>query len=209
MTHRNDRYEAPWIHEVDGIFYMSFMMDQKCPGAASTINGASCPTGACAPLNCSWAHYGSDLGYAMSKVSPVSNYTEMGSFMWSPPFNCGLCSLQNESASLCNATGGDNSHHGMVEYPRGSGHHYLAYHTRKLAADRGEYKGYQRNIALDRLYVILWKPNASTTPPVFKSLHYPTIPHRYLDHSTTPPVFRSLERTLGGVCHGPCSCLSG
>ena len=53
------------------------MMDQKCPGSLATIDNVSCPTGACAPLNCSHAHYGSDLGYAISNA-PVANYSYKG-----------------------------------------------------------------------------------------------------------------------------------
>ena len=111
-------FEAPWIHQIGDVYYMSFMMNQECPGAPTTISGGvHCPTGACAPLNCTWAHYGSDLGYAMSTDGPVSGYVEQAPLMWAPPHNCGLASLENESVSLCNETGGDNAHHGMVEFP--------------------------------------------------------------------------------------------
>ena len=146
-------YEAPWIHQIEDTFYLSFMMSQQSTGSLVNYSGKPCPTGACAALNCSWAHYGADLGYAMSSVSPVTNHSYQGTLMWAPPYNCGLAGLSNESVSLCNTTGGDNAHHGMAEFPAGSGRQYLVYHTRKLAAERGDYRGYQRNIALDRLYV--------------------------------------------------------
>lgn len=187
-------YEAPWIYQIDDVYYMSFMMNQNCPGSAANISGGvACPTGACATLNCSWAHYGSDLGYAMSTASPVANYTARGSFMWSPPYNCGLSALANESASLCNSTGGDNNHHGMVEFPKGSGRHYLAYHTRKLAADRGEYQGYQRNIAMDRLYVNSTDKSllpVTATPRWLK-------PARYLNPYVQTPAFTIAYASAG------------
>jgi len=50
---------------------------------------------------------------------------------------------------------GDNNHQGMFEFPGGSGRHWFAYHTRKLSRERGEYLGYERNVALDRLYFLL------------------------------------------------------
>jgi hypothetical protein len=39
-----------------------------------------------------------------------------------------------------------------VEFPAGSGVLYLAYHSRTLSKSRDAYLGYQRNVALDRLY---------------------------------------------------------
>eukprot|EP01047_Picozoa_sp_COSAG01_P021466 COSAG01_NODE_1246_length_11073_cov_38.365683_6_plen_710_part_00 len=194
-------YEAPWIYKIGRTFYLSFMMDQKsCLGATANINNVSCPTGACAPLNCSHAHYGSDLGYAVSTVSPVANYSYRGSFFWAPPYNCGLCSLKNESVALCNYTGGDNSHHGMIEFPRNSGKHWLAYHTRKLGAERGEYRGYQRNIGLDRMYVNRTDYSLLSVTATPRWLR----PLKYLNPFVRTPAFTIAGASIG-IDTEPCT----
>ena len=194
-------YEAPWIHQIGDTFYLSFMMNQQCPGANTSIGGTGCPTGFCATPTCTWAHYGSDIGYATSTVSAVANYTWQGSLMWSPPFNCGLAGLGNESSALCNATGGDNSHHGMVEFPQGSGRHYLAYHTRKLGAERHEYRGYQRNIALDRFYVNTSDARKALLP--ITATPSWLRPAKYLNPYAQTPAF-TMAGASPGVHTEPC-----
>jgi len=71
--------------------------------------------------------------------------------MWSPPGNCGAEQGTGDCSSQ-NSTSGDNNHQGIFEYPENSGRLYFAYHTRRLAYSRNAYKGFQRNVALDRLY---------------------------------------------------------
>ena len=75
--------------------------------------------------------------------------------MWNPPGNCGNVQGGPAAPAPCgpqSSTTGGNNHQGIVEFPAGSGSLYLAYHTRGLAHERGEYVGFQRNGALDRLY---------------------------------------------------------
>jgi len=116
-------FEAPWLSKINGTYMLSFM------------------TGVNVGM------WGYSVGYATSS-SPISNYTYQGLLMWSNPFNCGA-----GNASKCENGGGDNNHQGIAEFPADSGQWWFAYHNRKLAVDRGEYIGCQRNVALDRLYI--------------------------------------------------------
>ena len=78
--------------------------------------------------------------------------------MWSPPGDCGPVGATCEDPTK---NTGENNHQGIVEFPEGSGRLYFAYHTRVLSKSRGEYLGYQRNVAIDRLYA---RANATTYP---------------------------------------------
>ena len=71
--------------------------------------------------------------------------------MWSPPGNCGS-EQGTGDCSLPNSTSGDNNHQGLFEFPAASGSLYFAYHSRTLAYSRNAYHGFQRNVAVDRLY---------------------------------------------------------
>jgi hypothetical protein len=87
--------------------------------------------------------------------SPLGPYTFRGSLMWNPPGNCGNVQGSSSDALPCApqaSTTGGNNHQGIVEFPVGSGSLYMAYHTRGLAHSRNAYFGYQRNVAVDRLY---------------------------------------------------------
>jgi arabinoxylan arabinofuranohydrolase len=119
-------FEAPWLTKKDGTYFLSYMCNQD--STAFTYGGYS-------------------ICYGSSNASALGPYEFRGTLMWSPPENC------SPAASNCTDwQGGDNNHQGIVEFPVGSGRHLFAYHTRKLARERGEYRGYQRNIALDALY---------------------------------------------------------
>ena len=119
-------FEAPWLTQRNGSYFMSYMCSQD--SQQFTFGGYS-------------------ICYATSNASALGPYDFRGAIMWSPPDNCG------PTNSNCSAwSGGDNNHQGIVEFPEGSGRWLFAYHTRKLARERGEYVGYQRNIALDALY---------------------------------------------------------
>jgi hypothetical protein len=99
-------------------------------------------------------HFGWDICYgscAGAQCSPLGPYVFRGSLMWSPPGNCGAEQGTGDCSSQ-NSTSGDNNHQGIFEYPENSGRLYIAYHTRRLAYSRNAYKGFQRNVALDRLY---------------------------------------------------------
>ena len=78
----------------------------------------------------SYMMHGTDIGYAVSD-DVLGNYTPMGALMWTPPYDCDDVDTSNNSRGY-----GPNNHQGMVEFPAGSGEHYLAYHTRKLQQDR-------------------------------------------------------------------------
>jgi arabinoxylan arabinofuranohydrolase len=78
--------------------------------------------------------------------------------MWSPPGDCGPINATCEDPAKST---GENNHQGLVEYPAGSGRLYFAYHSRVLSKSRGEYIGYQRNVAIDRLYA---RASAATFP---------------------------------------------
>ena len=145
-------FEAPWLSKWKGVYYLSYM----CTGDAS---GGYNPHGR-GPFN----HFGWDICYAScagAGCSPLGPYTFRGSLMWSPPGNCG----SEDSATPCsaqNSTAGDNNHQGIAEFPAGSGALYLAYHTRALAYSENAYHGFQRNVALDRLYA---RSDAYPLPP--------------------------------------------
>jgi hypothetical protein len=75
--------------------------------------------------------------------------------MWNPPGNCGNVQGSLSDALPCApqaSTTGGNNHQGIVEFPVGSGSLYMAYHTRGLAHSRNAYFGFQRNVAVDRLF---------------------------------------------------------
>ena len=135
-------FEAPWLSKWQSVYYLSYM----CAGDASA---APNPHGH-GPFN----HFGWDICYGSCEgpgCSPLGPYVFRGSLMWSPPGNCGT----EDSATPCsgqNSTAGDNNHQGIAEFPPGSGALYLTYHTRSLAYARDAYRGFQRNVGIDRLY---------------------------------------------------------
>ena len=126
-------FEAPWLWKWRGVYYLSYM----CAGDNRTRGLGN------------FSHFGWDLCYGSSLASPLGPYVFRGSLMWSPAGNCGAT---GGDCSAANDTAGDNNHQGIVEFPAGSGRLYLAYHTRLLARSRGAYVGFQRNVALDRMY---------------------------------------------------------
>jgi arabinoxylan arabinofuranohydrolase len=128
-------FEAPWLTHKNGTYYLSYMCNQD--NVSFTFGG-----------------YSICYGTAPAALGP---YVFRGTLQWSPPFDCG----QSPPGSCSDFTGGDNNHQGIVEFPVGSGRYLFAYHTRKLARDRGQYVGFQRNIALDALY---FTDDASTYP---------------------------------------------
>ena len=93
----------------------------------------------------SYMMHGTDIGYAVSD-DVLGNYTPMGALMWTPPYDCDDVDTSNNSRGY-----GPNNHQGMVEFPAGSGEHYLAYHTRKLQQDRN-LTARARNVGIDRMY---------------------------------------------------------
>jgi arabinoxylan arabinofuranohydrolase len=126
-------YEAPWLSKWKGDYFLSYM----CSG-----DGLG-----------NFSHYGWDICYGSCSgagCSPLGPYVFRGSLMWNPPGDCGPvganCSDPRAPAR------GENNHQGIVEFPAGSGRLYLAYHSRTLSKSRGAYLGYQRNVAIDRLY---------------------------------------------------------
>lgn len=124
-------FEAPWLSKWKGTYYLSYM----CKG-----NGQE-----------QFSHYGWDICYGSCSgpnCSPLGPYIFRGSLMWSPPYDCGPV------GASCDGDGhtGENNHQGIVEFPEGSGTLYFAYHSRTLSKSRGAYLGYQRNVAIDRLY---------------------------------------------------------
>jgi arabinoxylan arabinofuranohydrolase len=131
-------FEAPWLSKWHGVYYLSYMCGVRGEG-----KGAG-------PFN----HFGWDICYGSCEgagCTPLGPYTFRGSLMWSPPGNCG----SEDSTSACggqNSTAGDNNHQGVVEFPAGSGSLYMAYHTRALAYAENAYLGFQRNVAIDRLF---------------------------------------------------------
>ena len=136
-----DWFEAPWLTKWRGTYYLSYM----CNG-----NGLG-----------NFSHYGWDICYGSCSgpgCSPLGPYTFRGSLMWSPPGDCGPVGATCEDPTKST---GENNHQGIVEFPEGSGHLYFAYHTRVLSKSRGEYVGYQRNVAIDRLYA---RADAATFP---------------------------------------------
>ena len=181
-------FEAPWLTKLSGPngtwYYLSY--------ACKSGSGADAPA---------WSeHFGWDLCYGMSRAPFVSssgapgNFTFKGSLQWSPPHNChttGGCGDQSTTA-------GDNNHQGIFEFPAGSGTHYMAYHNRKTAQDRGTYLGFQRNVALDRLYVN-WEDGSLV--PVTATPHWLT-PVRFVDPfmNRTAAEFAGAS---GGVATAP------
>jgi arabinoxylan arabinofuranohydrolase len=140
QVHLPQWFEAPWLSKLGGTYYLSYM----CGGYPGHGQG-------------DFNHMGFDICYGSCsgpQCSPLGPYVFRGSLMWSPPGNCGTeaggsladCAFQN-------TTSGDNNHQGLFEYPSGSGHLFLAYHSRTLAYSRGVPPTFQRNVALDRLYV--------------------------------------------------------
>ena len=131
-------FEAPWLSKWNGVYYLSYM----CSGD---------PGHGLGPFN----HFGWDICYGSCEgpaCSPLGPYTFRGSLMWSPPGNCGQEQGSSGNCTLQNSTSGDNNHQGIFEFPANSGDLYFAYHSRTLAYSRNAYHGFQRNVALDRLY---------------------------------------------------------
>ena len=125
-------FEAPWLSKWQGVYYLSYM----CQG-----NGSE-----------PFSHYGWDICYSSclgNGCSPLGPYTFRGSMMWNPPHDCGPVN------STCNDPSqgtGQNNHQGHFEFPAGSGNLYFAYHSHTLSVSRDAYVGYQRNVAVDRLF---------------------------------------------------------
>ena len=101
----------------------------------------------CSQDSAQFTYGGYSICYGSSNVSALGPYDFRGVVQWSPPFDCGPI-----GSNCSQFSGGDNNHQGIVEYPAGSGRFLFAYHTRKIARERGQYIGYQRNIGLDALY---------------------------------------------------------
>merc|ERR1712166_1705791 len=182
---------------------MSYMMNQNCTG--SDLLNIRCAGGPCATDDCAHAHYGFDIGYAMSTISPTTGYTFQGSLQWAAPFACGGPFCHNMSIvnlSQCHRSGGDNNHQGMFEFPPDSGNHYFAYHTRKLSKERSQYLGYQRNIALDRVHVNTTDRRllpVTATPSWLR-------PVKYLDPFAMTPAFTMAGNSIGintELCEDP------
>ena len=134
-------FEAPWLSKWQGVYYLSYM----CKGDGLT----------------NFSHYGWDICYGSCSgpaCSPLGPYVFRGSLMWNPPNDCGP--VNASCADPHNATG-ENNHQGIVEFPQGSGNLLFAYHSRTLSKSRGAYLGYQRNVAIDRLYA---RTDARTFP---------------------------------------------
>ena len=119
-------FEAPWLTHRNATYYLSYMCNLDDP--AFTYGG-----------------YSICFATAPAVLGP---YSFRGTVQWSPPFDCGGI----PQANCSDFSGGDNNHQGIVEYPEGSGRFLFAYHTRKLARERGVETGFQRNVALDSLY---------------------------------------------------------
>jgi arabinoxylan arabinofuranohydrolase len=118
-------FEAPWLNKINSTYYLTFMTQTSI------------------------GMYGYSLGWATNdSPDPLSPYTYRGLLQWSTPYDCG-----KGNASLCPESGGDNNHQGIAEFPEKSGKYWLAYHNRKLAVERDQYLGFQRNVALDRMYI--------------------------------------------------------
>jgi len=125
-------FEAPWLSKWMATYYLSYMCQGDGLGNTS--------------------HYGWDICYGSCSgvsCSPLGPYVFRGSLMWNPPGDCGP---PNQNCSNPRVATGENNHQGIVEFPLGSGHLYFAYHSRTLSKSRGAYLGYQRNVAIDRLY---------------------------------------------------------
>ena len=180
-------FEAPWISKRKGVYYLSYM----CAGDASQGGHG----------RGDFNHFGWDICYGSCASpgpdgagcsSPLGPYIFRGSLLWSPPGNCG----SEDSTTPCagqNSTAGDNDHTGIAEFPEGSGNLYLAYHTRALAYAQGAYKGFQRNVALDRLYA---RDAAYPLPPGLPWVVNDTVPGAgagLLPVSSTPSWVRQLR----------------
>ena len=129
-------YEAPWLSKwrgpAESVYYLSYM----CRGDGLT----------------NFSHYGWDICYgscAGAGCSPLGPYQFRGSLMWNPPNDCGPV---NATCADPRQATGENNHQGIVEFPPGSNNLYMAYHSRTLSKSRGAYLGYQRTVAIDRLY---------------------------------------------------------
>jgi hypothetical protein len=129
---RGDYFEAPWLFKLNGVYYLSFM---ESYGFGASIG----------------APFGWSLGYATrTEADPLGNYTYRGPLLWANPRNCDKA----EKCSDALGSVGGNSHHGFVlDWPKGSGQHWLAYHTRGLAVDKHMVTFSQRNVAFDRAYI--------------------------------------------------------
>ena len=133
-------FEAPWLSKwtpsapaaAEAVYYLSYM----CKGNGQT----------------NFSHYGWDICYGSCSgagCSPLGPYTFRGTLMFNPPNDCGPV---NATCADPRVATGENNHQGIVEFPAGSNNLYFAYHSRTLSKSRGAYLGYQRNVAIDRLY---------------------------------------------------------
>ena len=130
-------FEAPWLFKRNGTYYLSFMTAHDCPCGGP---------------------FGYGIGYATNNSSDqLGSYTYQGPVMWPNPKNCAASSNASVNSERCSNSAqpspGGNAHHGFaLDFPTGSGQHWIAYHTRRLVVEKGEVSFSQRNVALDRMY---------------------------------------------------------
>jgi hypothetical protein len=134
-------FEAPWLQKRGSGKNAPWLLSYMCPGRNEVPSYTI-------------AHYGKDICQAVcypnaSNACPLGDYTFLAGapLQWSPPYDC-------DTPFGC-STGevGSNAHHGLAEFPPGSGRWVAAYHTRLLGASRGvPNPGLQRSIAVDAAY---------------------------------------------------------
>ena len=164
-------FEAPWLSKWNETYYLSYM----CSG-----NGKG-----------NFSHYGWDICYGSSGVSPLGPYQFRGSLIWNPPNDCGPVGASCQDPSQAT---GENNHQGFAEFPEYSGQLYLAYHSRTLSKSRNAYYGYQRNVAIDRVY----PRSSSSTYPLPSGLSWVVDPPGeentgFVPVSSTPSWVRQLK----------------
>lgn len=210
QLHLPQWFEAPWLSKLGGTYYLSYM----CSGDPGHGRG-------------DFNHMGFDICYGSCQgpqCSPLGPYIFRGSLMWSPPGNCGTeagGSLADCSAQ--NTTSGDNNHQGLFEFPENSGQLYLAYHSRTLANTLGVPPTFQRNVAIDRLYLrgsstyplppgLPWVVNDTEAGAGPGLLPVTSTPHwvrqiKFLDpYSSSPPIPATLSSSMSpGLNSEPCS----
>ena len=123
-------FGAPSLFKLNSTYYLSFETAHDCPCGGP---------------------FGYGIGYATNTgADPLGNYTYRGPLMWPNPANC----ASQVCANTAQPSPGGNAHAGIaLDWPQGSGQHWVAYHTRRLAAEKGAAgRGLPRNVALDRMY---------------------------------------------------------
>jgi arabinoxylan arabinofuranohydrolase len=167
-------FEAPWLSKWNNTYYLSYM----CNG-----NGKG-----------NFSHYGWDICYGSctgNDCSPLGPYQFRGSLIWNPPNDCGPVNATCQDPSQAT---GENNHQGFAEFPEGSGVLYLAYHSRTLSKSRNAYFGYQRNVAIDRVY----SRSSSSTYPLPEGLSWIVDPigeesSGFVPVTSTPSWVRQLK----------------